>query len=562
MFIRTKKVKDRMGKVHEYEQLVESYRVHGKVKQRVIMTLGKKGDIPKGHVQKIIGALAKKDPTMQMLRHFDQKAPDLKIHASKQYGAYFVFRHIWEKLHLEKAVSKIAPKRNEKEFSEMIYLLTLYRILSPGSELKMTRMFEPKIHHQMARVPQLNQWYRAISHLQKNRETVENIVYESISGLFQESMRLLYFDTTSVILFGEYGKSDLARYGYSKEKRSDKKQIIVGLVLTESSLPIGITEEIGNQNDMKNFVSMLNKMKQKYETDEMIFVGDKGMNSKANRGRLKEEKQQYILGVRAQNEKAVKVLISSRQISFEKAEALELSGNQIRLIKKLQQRGVQEDLRTKVTEQTIGTRRMIFFFNPIEKEASKRTREVMISALQKKHIKTVGDLKQLIGNKGYRSLLSIGKVRQGENIEVKIDEERLRQLECFDGITVVETNTDLPAKEVARQYKQLITVEQSFSDLKSTMECRPIYHKTDTNIKGHIFINFLGLVLYATLFHFLGNGFDEKARYEIIEALKEIQTHDVEENGRRYMVRTELTPMFQNICSLLKLKPPNRILGA
>lgn len=561
MFIRTKKVKDGAGKIHEYEQLVESYRVHGKVKQRVVMTMGKKGEIPQDRVQKIVEALARKNPTMQLLRHFDQKVSDLKIHSSKQYGAYFVFRHIWKKLQLEKAISKIAPKGNEKEFSEMIYLLTLSRILSPGSELKMTKMFEPKIHHQLETVPRLNQWYRAITHLQKNRETVEKIVYESIKGLFSETLRLLYFDTTSLILFGEYEKSNLARYGYSKQKRSDKKQIIVGLVLTESSLPIGITEEIGNQNDVRNFVSMLNKMKEKYQADEMIFVGDKGMNSKANREKLKEEKQQYILGVRAQNEKPVKELLCSRRISFEKAETLELSGNQARLIRKLQQRGVSEDLRTKVTEQTIGTRRMIFFLNPIEKEASKRTRELMISALQKKHIKTVGDLKQLIGNKGYRSLLSIAKVSKRENIEVKIDEEKQKRLECFDGITVVETDTDLPAKEVARQYKQLITVEQSFADLKSTMECRPIYHKTDTNIKGHIFINFLGLVLYATLFHFLGDGFDEKARYEIIEALKEIQAHDVEEGGRRYLIRTELTPMFQNICSLLKLKPPNRILG-
>lgn len=559
MFIRTKKVVDQTGKIHEYEQLVESYRNGKKVKQRVIMTMGKKGEISKDRVLEIVKTLAKKNPTIQLLRHFDQKTPGVKIHSSKQYGAYFVFRHIWEKLRLEKAIWKIAPKGNEQEFCEMIFLLTLYRILSPGSELKMTKIFEPKIHHQLKRVLKLNQWYRSIAHLQKHRGTVETIVYESIRGMFSESMRLLYFDTTSLVLFGEYEQSDIARYGYSKQKRSDKKQVIVGLVLTESSLPIGVTEEIGNQNDVKNFVSMLDKMKQKYQADEMIFVGDKGMNSSANRERLKEEKQQYILGVRARNEKAVKNLLVNHAVSFENSEKLELSKNQQKLIKKLQRNGNCADLSTRVTERMIGTRRMIFFLNPIEKEARKKAREKMISALQKKHIKTVGDLKQLIGNRGYRSLLLIAKVNKGERIEVTIDEEK--QLECFDGITVVETNTNLSAREVARQYKQLITVEQSFADLKSTMECRPIHHKTDINIKGHIFINFLGLVLYSTLFHLLGNDFDEKARYDITEGLKEIQAHDVEENGRRYVIRTELTPLFQNICSLLKLKPPNRILG-
>lgn len=561
MFIRTKKVIDRKGKIHEYQQLVESYRVHEKVKQRVIMTIGKKDEILKDRVLKIVKALVKKNSSMQLLRHFDQKTPDVKVHSSKQYGAYFVFRHIWEKLKLGKTILKIAPKGNKEDFSEMIFLLTLYRILSPGSELKMTKIFEPKIYHQLKKVQKLNRWYRSISHLQKQREAVETMVYESIKGMFSENMRLLYFDTTSLILFGEYEQSDIARYGYSKQKRTDKKQIIVGLVLTELSLPVGVTEEIGNQNDVKNFVSMIDKMKQKYGADEMIFVGDKGMNSAKNRERLKEEKQQYILGVRAKNEKAVKNLLCNREINFEGAETLSISGNQQKLIRKLQQRGNCADLRTRVTEKMIGTRRMIFFLNPIEKEAGKRTREKMISALQKKHIKTIGDLKQLIGNKGYRSLLTIAKVNRGERIEVTIDEEKQKQMACFDGVTVVETNTNLSAGEVARQYKQLITVEQSFADLKTTMECRPIHHKTDINIKGHIFINFLGLVLYATLFHLLGDDFDEKSRYEIIEGLKEIQAHDVEENGRHYMVRTELTPLFQNICSLLKLKPPNRILG-
>lgn len=559
MFLRIKKIQNKNGKTYEYEQLVESYRANGKTHQKVIMTLGKKGEVSNQKIHTIISTLAKKDPAFELVRKFDQKTPSLKILFSKEYGSYFVFRFIWEKLYLQKSFENIAPHGHKKEFAEMVFLLVLYRILSPGSERKMSKIFEPKIHHELSYKPKLNQWYQVIHRLQKNRNVIEKTVFEQVQGFFPEKMSLFYFDTTSLVLFGEYKNSELAAYGQSKDKRSDKKQIIVGLVLTENSLPVGVTEEIGNKPDVKNFVSMLEKMKQKYQAEEIIFVGDKGMNSKTNREKLSEEKQKYILGVRAQNEKLIAEAVS--EINFENADLLPMSEHQKKLIRKIRKGENAENFQTKVAEKSINGRRIIFFFNPIEKHESEITRATIIAKLKRK-IQTVQDLKKLIGNSGYRSLLTITNIKEGkEKVEVKINESKIELLKRFDGITAVETNTNLSAVEVARQYKQLITVEHSFSDLKTTMECRPVFHKTDHNIKSHIFINFLALLLYSTLFHLLGSEFEEKARYEIISALREIQIHLVEENKRKYLIRTELTPVFQNICSLLKLKPPKRILG-
>jgi len=238
----------------------------------------------------------------------------------------------------------------------------------------------------------------------------------------------------------------------------------------------------------------------------------------------------------------------------------------VKQLKKREDMG-EKDFHTRVIERSLDGRRMVFFYNPLEKHAEETKRDQIIRALKKK-VKTITGLKQLIGNKGYRSLITFGSVKKERKkgnkeqpVTVLIDHQKIERMKCFDGITVVETNTELPTLEVVKQYKQLITVEQSFSDLKSTMECRPIYHKTDTNIRGHIFINFLGLLLYYLFFHLLSGHFEESTRYEIIQALRDIQAHEVEQNGRRYVIRTELTPLFQNICSILKLKPSPRILG-
>lgn len=564
MFIRTKKVKGPKGNIYEYEQLVETYKVNGKTKQKVIMTLGKKGEVNPERVESMIQALLKKNPTVELVRQMDQKDPEIKIHSNRDLGAYIIFRHLWKQLKLQTAIEVIAPRGKAKVFAEMIFLLVLYRIIDPGSERRMTNIFAPHVYHQLEKIPVLNEWYRAITRLQKNREGIEEHVYQQLEGMFPGRMSLMYFDTTSLVLFGDYEKSAMVKYGKSKDKRSDKKQVVVGLVLNELGLPVGVTEEKGNAIDVQNFVSMLEKMKEKYQTNRMIFVGDKGMNSKKNRDLLKEDGQEYILGVRAGREKAVSEEILKQNFLWEKAEKLPYSKNQQKLVRQLQKRTALEgkEFHTRVVERCIGGRRMIFFFNPLEQKSAETKREAIIKALEKK-VKTIKDLKQLIGNRGYRSLLTFGAVEEKEEkpIVVRIDQKKVERMKAFDGITVIETNTDLSALGGVEQYKRLITVEQSFSDLKSTLDCRPIYHKRDTNIQGHIFINFLGLLLYYFLFHQLSGNFEEEARYQIIQSLKDIQAHEVEQSGHRYLIRTELTPVFSQICSILKLKPPNRVLG-
>lgn len=554
MFIRIKKVKDVSGKIHEYEQLVESYRADGKVKQKVVMTIGKKGEST-ARVETILQTLVKKNPTLELVRKFDQHASDLKIHENRIYGSYLIFRHLWHMLGLDEAMKKIAPSSQKETFEEMVFIMVLSRLHEPSSDRKMLKIFEPSVYHQFKNIPKLNIWYKTINRLQKKRNTIEETVANRVRSLFPEDWRLLYFDTTSLVLFGEYHNSQLVRYGYSKDKRNDKKQVMVGLVVSASKLPVGITEEVGNQSDIKNFISMLNKMKMKYHAERMIFVGDKGMNSASNREQLEKFSEEYILGVRAQKEK--KVAQAIRTISFDDAEMLPFSQNQQKLLRKIGASQDDPSFQTKIVEMLIDGRRMIFMMNPFEKEAEHQKREKIVSTLSQ-NVKTMADVKKLIGNSAYRSFLKFSHVKDGP---VEVDFEKLKRLELFDGITVIETNTSFDPAEVAKQYKQLITVEQSFSDLKTMLDSAPIYHRTDDNIRGHIFINFLALVLYATLFHLLGDGIEEKNRYEIMDTLKKIQAHLVSQNGRKYWIRTELTPFFQNICSMLKLKPPPRILG-
>ncbi len=101
--------------------------------------------------------------------------------------------------------------------------------------------------------------------------------------------------------------------------------------------------------------------------------------------------------------------------------------------------------------------------------------------------------KSLVGNKGYRKYLRAG------GKQFAVDEDKIQEEARYDGKWVLTTNTDLPAREVALKYKQLWMVEDVFRSMKSLLDTRPIYHKCDETIRGHVFCSFLALLLRKEL---------------------------------------------------------------
>jgi transposase len=117
-------------------------------------------------------------------------------------------------------------------------------------------------------------------------------------------------------------------------------------------------------------------------------------------------------------------------------------------------------------------------------------REVVVAALREAlgH----GD-KSLVGNKGYRKYLRAG----GQQFAV--DEDKIKEEARYDGKWVLTTNTEMTAEDVALQYKQLWMVEEMFRTVKTLLETRPIFHKCDETIRGHVFCSFLALLLRKEL---------------------------------------------------------------
>lgn len=183
-----------------------------------------------------------------------------------------------------------------------------------------------------------------------------------------------------------------------------------------------------------------------------------------------------------------------------------------------------------VKEVRLGEKRYIVCLNPKQARKDAADRGAIIQSLRDE-IKR--GPKSLVGNKGYRKYL---KMEPGS---VSIDMDKVKEESHFDGKWVLQTNTGYSAEKVALKYKELWQVEQSFRDIKSMFDTRPIYHKCDETIRGHVFCSFLSLVLRKEL----ERRPDEKGHSfewaDIKQDLKALQETTIEDNGKRLAVRSQ-----------------------
>jgi hypothetical protein len=207
------------------------------------------------------------------------------------------------------------------------------------------------------------------------------------------------------------------------------------------------------------------------------------------------------------------------------------AGGRFRVVHGPRQR-TDEPAPLKVKDVHVEGRRYVVCVNAEEVESDRTRREAVVASLREQLTK--GD-KALVGNKGYRRFLKV----EGEGHFV-IDEAKLAEEARYDGTWVLRTNTGLSAAEVALQYKRLWMVEHWFRACKSLLATRPIYHQRDETIRGHVFCSFLALLLRHELQARLQARGHELEWADVIQDLERVQYVEVEQTGKRFLLRSEL----------------------
>jgi transposase len=530
MFVRVKRSGPR-----QYLQIVENFREGKKVRQRVIANLGRL-DILKntGALDSIATSLAQLSENVAVISGI--KEDNQKVEWAKEWGSFLVFRRLWQDMGLDQIIRSLNRKTKcEFDVERSIFYTVLHRLTEPGSDLKTSRwldsiypMYFASLNDPEAAKIGYQHLLRAMGYLGGFKEEIEDALFLKGRTLFDDSIDLVFFDTTSIYFEGE-GPEGLAEYGYSKDHRPDRKQIIVGVVMTKEGDPICCEYWPGNMSDVKALLQMVEVLKGRFKIRRIILVCDKGMVSESNLEKLEKERIDFIVGVRLRNVKEVREEVLSKGGRY---------------------REVEDNL--KVKEVFLGGKRYIICVNPEEARKDQKTRETIISELEEKLRRAPKDL---IGNKGYRRYLKV------EKDAVKIDEEKLKEEERFDGKFVLLTSTQLSSEEVAKSYKSLWEVESVFRTLKDVLEIRPIFHRKESHVKGHVFCSYLALCLLIALRKSLREHSTGKVLSwdNVIRDLRSFRIIKATFSGKTYLMRTEFKGTAHRCFQAVGLKSPPTI---
>jgi transposase len=526
MYIRIKKVKTSSGKLREYMLLVEGERIQGKVRQKTIANLGRLDLIKETNMADLLIDKLKDYAKYNKLMDMAKTSCDWL----KEYGIIVVLRKLWEITGLSDIFKRhLKSYKYRSNINECILSLIICRLVSAGSEYHSAEwlkgVYEPKWD-----TLQLQQFYRALDFIYKHKVNFEKELFFKAANLFNQELNLVMFDTTSIKYWGEGKSVDILQYGYSKEKRGDLKQLIVGILMTKDGLPVAVETFPGNTSDLKSFLFVLEKVRHNYKIGRLVWIADRGMVSSDNLSKLNELKQDYILGVKM------------RQFDSEKRKQL-LSLDKMMPIR--------DDLYVKeVIIPNDG--RYIICFNPEEAKREFKNRQFFREHLEKKIAKST--TKEWIIKNGYKKYVDF----QGD---IELNEKRLYQENQYDGKWALLTNTKLPSKEVALYYKDLWQIEAGFKDLKQDLEASPIYHWTERRIVAHVFVCFLALLFKITL-HKKIKEIDKDASYaQVFNAVREIKAVKLTEGRKEIIFRTEFPAKANLAFKALGVAPPLRILS-
>ncbi len=289
----------------------------------------------------------------------------------------------------------------------------------------------------------------------------------------------------------------------------------------------------GNTADVTRLTPVVQRLRERFGIARVCVVADRGMISAATIAALDKADIEYILGVRERSTKQVR------------DEVIEDDGVAVPLVIP-RQRG---ETQLAIKEVTLQGRRYVLCRNEEEARKDADRRAALLAGLDRKLAQ--GD-KALVSNKGFRRFVKA--VGPGN---FSIDYDKAEADAKFDGLFVLRTNTRLSALQVVLRYRNLLAVEDTFRTAKALLTTRPIFHKTDAAIRGHIFCSFLATVLRKELFDRLAARRHNNIEWQhILDDLDELSEIEVEQDGRRALLRTAPGPTIDPLCRALGITLP------
>jgi hypothetical protein len=513
-----------------YLQIAESRRVGGQVRQRVVVTLGRLDALQaSGQLERLVRSGARFAERALLVT----AAQDDPTAAVRRIGPALVFERLWAETGCRAVIEDLAEERRyEFALERTIFLTVLHRLMGGGSDLAADRWREDyriagaeglELHHLYRAMawlgeplPEAEQDGRTPFAPRCTKDLVEERLFAHRRDLFSR-LDLVFMDTTSLYFEGAGGQT-LGRHGHSKDHRPDLRQMILAVLIDGDGRPVCSEMWPGNVADVTTLIPVIDRLRWRFANGRICVVADRGMISAETAAALEERKLLYLLGIRERTDKLVREVVLA-----DAAPCVPLT---------IAKRGHEIDYEAKAV--TVGDARYILCRNHQEAERDAAARQAILANLERQLAR--GD-KALVGNTGFRRFLKT----EGRGHFV-IDPAKAEADARFDGVFVLRTNTDLDPLAAMLRYKQLWTVEAAFRTAKHLLATRPVFHKLDATIRGHVFCSFLALVLKAELEQRIAALGRDGSWSEILADLDSLTETEIVHDGRRFLVRSAPRP--------------------
>ena len=530
-----------------YYHLVESYRLNGKVKHRTLLSLGKAGE---DRMDELIAAISRHKEILTLL----ELAKSIDVKDTYILGPLLVLERLFEKSGLNPILESITARHPKLTFDlrGIVFTLAAARFVQPGSKLKVFEHWQKRFYPEMV-TPNigLHQLYRTLDLLAAHKEEIEKALFWRDRDLLSPQVDVILYDLTTLRF--ESTRTDLGelrQFGYSKERRSDCTQVVLGLLVTPEGIPIGFEVYPGNTFEGKTIQGIVAKLREKFSIRRFIFVGDRGLFSKQNLTELRGENKvgEFIVGMKL-------AVFKKRHEEF-----YDIGRYQ----------WLNDDLA--VYETNHEGDRCIITWSRSRAERDRKSREDVLDKIRKKLSKKKITAKEFVTNTTYQRYVS----GLNDNRDFTLNEKAIAQDATRDGYFGVVTNVlDMDAKEIVADYKTLWIVEDAFGEIKGTLRARPVFHWTDPRIVGHLTLCFIAYYCESLMTQALrekklmleNSAIDAaviKPRpltvLEAMSELQEVRAVPVTLRSTTMWVRTDIHGNAHKLFSAIGLKPPPKVL--
>ncbi|WP_327585817.1 IS1634 family transposase [Nonomuraea sp. NBC_00507] len=508
MFVRTATRKNKDGTVVRYLQLAHNEwdPATKSAKMKVLHNFGREDQLDRAAVERLVASLCRLlDPERAAI----VRAPgELTYIGSAAYGGTYLLDQLWRRLRIDSITKGMLTRTRRGPYTErVLFALVANRALDPSSKLAASHWVGRTAHIDALSECSDDACYRAMDWLHDVRDAIEKKVFDEVANLLNLQVDLLFFDTTStyfeidepdeIVDRDERGiplphsadaeadaepaqRKAFRALGKSKDHRDDLPQIVIGLAVTRDGIPVRVWCWPGGTADSELIRQAKSDMRE-WTLAKIVWVGDRGFASSANRRYLRTGDHHYIIGEKLRSGSPEAKAALSRQGRYQEV-ASNLKVKEVRISE---------------------SDRFVICFNPEAAERDQAIRERLVTQLSElidgtdtwpvtKRAELRGVISTKPGLNRYLRVTAGGLLR--------IDQARIKAETNLDGKYLLRcSDPKMSTEDIAMGYKQLWQVERGWRDMKSIIDLRPVYHRLEQRIRAHVVLCWLALLLIRVI---------------------------------------------------------------